>query len=180
VAETSEDIDVMIDDYLDGRMDVTQRVQFEERMARDPQLRSKVLSATQSVNMVQQALGWVTPGDEFESAVNSKITSITQSGFNFRAAQAKAPNHELTAKDPDAKLLADPDAARENQRLVLLGIIAAVIFALAASAIVYSIQQSSRKPNDAAPVAPPAPTAPIAPAPPPAAPTQAPTAPAHE
>ncbi|HYF51767.1 MAG TPA: hypothetical protein VEJ63_20290 [Planctomycetota bacterium] len=154
MSESSEELDVLIDDYLDGRMDVTERVKFEERMSRDPQLRNKVLSATQSVKMVQDALGWVTPSEEFDSKVNSKITSISQSGFNFKPAGAKAPDKELTSKDVDAKLLADPEAAKENRRLVIIGVIAAVIFAVAAILIIPKI---TKKP-DAQPAAPSAPT----------------------
>jgi len=153
VSDASEELDVLIDDYLDGRMDLDQRVQFEERMSRDPQLRHKVLSATQSVNMVQQALGWVTPSEDFDSKVSNKITSISQSGFNFKPAGAKAPDKELTAKDVDAKLLADPDAARENKRLLIIGVVAVVIFAIAAAAVMVSIGKKTDAP-------PPAPTAP--------------------
>jgi hypothetical protein len=144
VAEASEDVDLMIDDYLDGRMDVTARVQFEERMNRDPQLRNKVLSATQSVSMVQQALGWMTPGEEFDEQVQGKITSITQSGLNFHPAGI-ASDRNLTSDDPDAKLLADPEASREKQRLIILTIVAVVLFVLATLAIGYSITQGMKK-----------------------------------
>ena len=84
MSEGTEEIDLLIEDYLDGRMEGFQRTRFEERMKQDPELHRRVLSATQSVAMVQQALGWVTPGDNFENEVTNKIVSITQSGQHIR------------------------------------------------------------------------------------------------
>ena len=144
-AEASDDIDQLIDDYLDGRLEGRQREQFEERMKLDPELRRRVLSATQSVALVQQALGWVTPSDNFEEEVNSKIINITTSGQHIRPL-AVVGDGALTREDPDAKLLGDPDAARENRRLVVLGVVAVVLFALAMAAIVYSVSQGMHKP----------------------------------
>ena len=60
MSEHAEDLELLIDDYLDDRMAPEQRVSFEERMGKDPELRSRVNSATRSVDLVQQALGWVT------------------------------------------------------------------------------------------------------------------------
>jgi anti-sigma factor RsiW len=144
-AEASDELDQMIDDYLDGRLEGRQREQFEERMKQDPELHRRVLSATQSVALVQQALGWVTPSENFEEQVNSKIINITQSGNHIRPL-AVVGDGALTKEDPDAKLLADPDATRENRRLVVLGIVAVVLFALAMAAIVYSVSQGVHKP----------------------------------
>lgn len=145
MAEPAEDIDLLIDDYLDGRMEGMQRIKFEERMKKDPELHQRVLSATQSVALVQQALGWVTPGEKFEDEVSNKIVSITNSGEHIRPIAAVGDGR-LTREDPDAKLLGDPEAARENRRLVILGVVAVVLFALALAAIVYSITQGLHKP----------------------------------
>ena len=150
MSEGTEEIDLLIDDYLDGRMEGFQRAKFEERMKQDPELHRRVLSATQSVAMVQQALGWVTPGDNFEDEVTNKIVSITQSGQHIRPMGLSAgPNNglegNLTKEDPDAKLLGDPDAARENRRLIVLGAVAVLLFAAAMAAIVYSVSQGMHK-----------------------------------
>jgi anti-sigma factor RsiW len=142
VADAGEELEMQIDAYLDGRMDVTQRVQFEERMNKDPELRQRVLSATQSVSMVKQALGWVTPADDFDDQVSSKIVSITQSGINLRPALPSS-ERSLSADDMDADLLNDPDSEREKRRLTVLAVIAAVIFLAAAAAIVISIGKSA-------------------------------------
>lgn len=144
MAEPAEDLDLLIDDYLDDRMAPDERGRFEERLNKDPELRSKVNSATRSVDLVQQALGWVTPGDEFDEQVNSKIVSITQSGQNLRPF-IPSSERNLTAGDPDAKLLADPEAAKEKRRLLVIGVAAAVIFLLAAMAIGFSIAKGIRK-----------------------------------
>ena len=144
MSEGTEEIDLLIEDYLDGRMEGFQRTKFEERMKQDPELHRRVMSATQSVAMVQQALGWVTPGDNFEDEVTNKIVSITQSGQHIRPMGGAAGNGlegNLTKEDPDAKLLGDPDAARENRRLILLGVVAVLLFAAAMAAIVYSVSQ---------------------------------------
>jgi anti-sigma factor RsiW len=144
VAEPAEDLDLLIDNYLDDRMPPHERANFEDRLSRDPELRSKVNSATRSVDMVQQALGWVTPGDDFDEQVNSKIISITQSGQNLRPF---VPSNErsLTSADPDAKLLADPEAVKERQRLLVIGVAAGVIFLLAAMAIGFAIAKGAQK-----------------------------------
>ena len=147
MSDQVEDVEVLIDDYLDGRMEPSRRKAFEERMSKDPVLRGKVMSATQSVEMVQQALGWVTPGEEFDDKVNSKIINLTQSGNLVPAVAANA--RSLTSNDPDAKLLGDPDASRESRRLAVLGVIAAIIFALAAGVILYVASHS--QPSNIAP-----------------------------
>ena len=140
MSEQPEDLDFVIETYLDGRMDDAQRLRFEARMSSDSKLHAQVVSATHSVALVQQALGWLTPGDEFDDLVSSKIISITQSGIS----PVISGGGGLTRHDPDAKLLADPEAAREKQRLIMLGVIAGLLFVLAASAIVYSIIQGMR------------------------------------
>jgi anti-sigma factor RsiW len=137
VSESPEDLDLLIDEYLDDRMEPEQRKQFEERMGRDPELRDKVMSATRSVDMVKKALDWVTPNEEFDDEVSSKIVSITQS--NMR------PPFIGQKQDPDAKLIVDPEAAREKRRLILLAVVAAVIFALAAAVVVYVLKSGSNK-----------------------------------
>jgi anti-sigma factor RsiW len=138
-----EDIEMLIDAYLDGRMDVTQRVQFEERMNKDPELRQRVMSATQSVNLVKQALGWVTPAEDFDDQVNSKIISITQTGMR----PVMATNERgLTSKEADAKLLEDPEAARERKRLTILAAIAGVIFLIVAVLVISAITSGAQKP----------------------------------
>ena len=129
-----EDIELMIDDYLDGRMDPIQRTRFEERMNREPELRDKVNSATRSVAMVQRALGWITPDDDFDHEINTKIISITQSGMHLPASE-----RSLTSDDPEARLLGDPEAAREKRRLIFLGVAAALLFGLAAAIVIISI-----------------------------------------
>ncbi|MCY3017787.1 MAG: hypothetical protein NTW87_01980 [Planctomycetota bacterium] len=144
-AEQNEDLDVLVDEYLDGRMPPAEKARFEERVARDPALQHRLNSATRSVEMVQQALGWVTPGEDFEERVNTKIVSITQSGQNLPPYMG-ASGRSLTSEDPDAKLLGDPEAARERRRLIIIAIVAAVLFALAACAIGYSIAQGIQKP----------------------------------
>ena len=145
-ADAPDELEQLVDDYLDGRLEGHQRSKFEERMKQEPEVRNRVLSATQSVALVQQALGWVTPSEHFEEEVNSKIINITQSGQHIRPLPGGGDG-TLTKEDPDAKLLGDPDAARENRRLVLLGIVAIVLFALAMAAIVYSISQGMHRPN---------------------------------
>ena len=145
MAESAEELELLIDDYLDGRMDPSRRNQFEERMKQDPELRGEVMSATHSVEMVQQALGWVTPGEEFDDKVESKIIEISQSGRNLKP-PVPASDRSLTSHDPDAKLLGDPEAARETQRLLLLAVAAAVLLGLAALAIVYSISSEAEPP----------------------------------
>jgi anti-sigma factor RsiW len=151
VAESAEELELLIDEYLDGRMDPSVRNRFEDRMSKDPELRGRVMSATHSVKLVQQALGWVTPGEDFDDKVSSKIIEITNSGRNLRPPVA-AGEQALTSKDPDARLLGDPEAAREKRRLIMLAIAAVAAFALAALAIVYSVtSQDDRPPRELRP-----------------------------
>lgn len=135
-----EEIDILIEDYLEGRMDSSQRAVFESRINGDVALQDRVKLAAHSAKLVQQALGWLTPGDEFDDQVSSKILSITQSGQNIRPSPGSGGG-VLNSKDPDAQLLEDPEAEREKKRLLVLGVIAAVLFLIAASAIGYSIIQ---------------------------------------
>lgn len=143
--EELDALDMLIEDYLEGRMAPAQREEFEARVAKDLQLQSRLNSATRSVDLVQQALGWVTPGEDFEERVNTKIVSITQSGQNLQPAVASS-DRSLTSNDPDAQLLADPEAARERKRQIALGIVAVIFFALAAAAIGHSIAKGVQQP----------------------------------
>lgn len=144
-AKDVEDLDELIDAYLDGRMAPEDRVRFEERVTKDSELRNRVNSATRSVGLVQQALGWMTPGDDFEEKVTTRIVSITQSGQNLQP-YFGTTSRSLTTEDPDAQLLADPEAAKERRRLVILAIVAAALFVLAAAAIGYSIAGGMQRP----------------------------------
>lgn len=145
MAEPVDDLDLLIEEYLDGRMGSSERARFEARLKKDPALRSKVNSATRSVELVQQALGWVTPGDEFDTNVSSKIIVLTQSGQHIRPV---TPSHNgaLIGNDPDARLLADPEAVREKRRLLRLALIAGLLFLFAASGIGYILLRTKEKP----------------------------------
>ena len=136
-----EDLDLLIDDYLDGRMAPDQRATFERRMNADAELRGKVMSTTRSVELVQHALGWVTPGEDFDNKVNSKIISITQSGQNLKPVQRE---HAGEGAGP-AAAPSEPDAARETRRLLIIAVIAAVLFGLAVCAGVYAINHQSHE-----------------------------------
>ena len=139
MTDQPEDLDVMIEDYVDGRMSLNQRATFEARMKSDAKLRERVKLATHSAALVEQALGWLKPGDEFDDKVTSKIMSITQSGQS-------APVNAVLNRH--AQLQENADAKREQKRLMLLGIIAALLFVLAAGAITYSIIQGMQdQPN---------------------------------
>jgi anti-sigma-K factor RskA len=131
-----QELDILIEDYLDGRMDGAARQRFERRMETDPTIREKVYSATRSLELIQEALGWATPGEEFDSKVTSRIQEITSG-----ALQPITPSSEraLTRDDPEARLLGDPAADREKRRLLWIAIATSIIFAAAICAIVYFI-----------------------------------------
>jgi anti-sigma factor RsiW len=128
-------MELMIDDYLDGRLGDSDRDRFESRMKEDEEFRKKVQTATQSVEILRKALKTVQPGSDFEDKVSSQIISITQSNQMLRPYERKRVSGPLTATDPDAILLGDPDAVRERRRLMMVAGMAAVLFAAAAATI---------------------------------------------
>lgn len=150
MATGSEELELMIDDYVDGRLEGRRRDLFETRLKSDAELRRKVETATQSIKMLRQFLGNVGPSDSFEDKVSSQIISITQSNQHLNPAVKGTRSGKLTAADPDARLLHDPEAAREKRRLMWLAAAAAVLFAaaVAAIAVVFVGQgdQGNRKP----------------------------------
>lgn len=131
MANSTEEMDLMIEEYLDGRLDDRRRVMLEDRLKTDAELRKKVETATHSIEMIRGALVRVDPTGDFEEKVSSQIISITQSNQSLRPAMGGFHGGKLTAKDPDAKLIHDPHVQRERQRLMVLAGVAAVIFALA-------------------------------------------------
>jgi anti-sigma factor RsiW len=133
----SNDLDIQIEEYIEGRMAGSDRAQFEARLQTDPELRRQVETTNDSIKMVRQALVKVEPGEDFEEKVTSKIVSITQSNPNLRPAKSSAS--KLSASDPDAKLILDPVAEQERQRLVILAVVASVLFVAAATIIVWAI-----------------------------------------
>ncbi len=137
VPESAEDIDLLIDDYLERRMTPEQRKTFEERLAREPELRLRLNSTTQLVMLAEQALGWVTPGEDFDEKVNSKIVSMSQSSISLQAGRSG-----LTSGDPDARLFADPTASREKRRLAVIALIAGALFIAAVLALYLSLFKS--------------------------------------
>lgn len=137
MTNSTEDMEVIIEEYLDGRLDDRRRSMLEERMKNDAGLRKRVETATHSFDLIRSALIKVDPGNDFEDKVSSQIISITQSNQSIRPAIG-GHGGKLTAKDPDAKLIHDPEARKEQQRLMVLAGAAAVIFAIAVALIVMS------------------------------------------
>ncbi|HLX63414.1 MAG TPA: hypothetical protein VKX17_19240 [Planctomycetota bacterium] len=129
-----QELETQIDDYLDGRMDGPERQRFERRMETDPEIRQKVYSATRSLEMIQDALGWATPGEEFDSKVTSRIQEITSGALQ---PVTDASERSLTHDDPEARLLTDPAADREKWRLVIIAVITALIFVAVVCAVVH-------------------------------------------
>jgi anti-sigma-K factor RskA len=130
------ELEVLIDDYLDGRMSGLDRERFERRMETDPSVRARVVDATRSLELIQQALDWVTPNEEFDSKVTSRISEITSGKL---PAVGSADERSLTRDDPEARLLADPAATREKRRLVLIALATAAIFTATVCLLVYLI-----------------------------------------
>ena len=137
-AMPSNDLDIQIEEYLEGRMDAPRRAQFEARMQKDPDLRRQVETTTNSIKMVREALVKVDPAGDFEEKVSSQIVSITQSNPNLRAVKGSGSG-KLSAQDPDAKLILDPEAEMERKRLVVLAIIAGIFFAAAIAVIIRAV-----------------------------------------
>ncbi|MEI6235251.1 MAG: hypothetical protein WCT04_19505 [Planctomycetota bacterium] len=133
-----QELDILIEDYLDGRMDGPARQRFERRMETDPTIREKVYSATRSLELIQEALGWATPGEEFDSKVTSRILEITSGALEPITHDA---NRQLTSDDPEARLLGDPAADDEKRRLMWIAAATAILFTGAVCAIVYFISQ---------------------------------------
>ncbi|MCW8130648.1 MAG: hypothetical protein KIS92_09885 [Planctomycetota bacterium] len=139
MTNSAEELDVMIEEYLDGRLDDRRRSILEDRMKTDADVRKRVETATHSIQIIRKALVTLNPSADFEDKVSSQIISITQSNQSIRPAMSRASGGKLTAKDPDAKLIHDPEARKEQQRLMVLAGAAAVIFAIAVALIVMSV-----------------------------------------
>lgn len=131
-----QELDTLIEDYLDGRMDGPARQRFERRMETDPSIRQKVYSATRSLELIQEALGWATPGEEFDSKVTSRIQEITSGALE---AVTNPQERTLTKDDPEARLLGDPAGDLEKRRLLWIAIATSLLFAAAVCVIVYFI-----------------------------------------
>lgn len=153
---SASDLELLIDDYVDGSLDPAKRNLVEARMKADADFREKVETATQSISLIRQALSKVEPGRDFEEKVNSQIISITQSNQHLRPFNRGAGG-QLTARDPDARLLHDPEAAREKRRLMGIAAAAAVLFAIAAATLVILLSNPpSEKEKQDVPAKPPA------------------------
>jgi anti-sigma factor RsiW len=133
---SANDPELLIEDYLEGRLQGARRDQFEAQLRTDPELRRKVQTTTGSIDMVRKLLVPVDPGPEFEEKVSSQIVSITQS--NPKLQGQRRPGN-LTPDDPDAKLLHDPQAVRERRRMVMLAVLAGALFLLAATGIAIAL-----------------------------------------
>lgn len=137
MANSAEEMELLLEEYLDGSLDDSRKSQLEARLRSDPELRQKLETATHSLSIIRKALIKVDPSETFEDKVSSQIISITQSNQSLAPAARVAGGGKLTAKDPDAKLIHDPEAQREQRRLMLLAGVAAVVFALAVAAIFF-------------------------------------------
>ncbi len=134
--EAEQKTELQINDYLEGRLSGTDRERFEARMKENEELRRKVETTTQSVELLRRTLTKLEPGSDFEDRVSSQIIQITQSNqmlpaFANEKGKGKLENRQgpLTASDPDAGLLDDPEAVREKRRLMILAAVSAVLFA---------------------------------------------------
>ncbi len=151
---SGKDLDPLIEDYLNGNIDRSNRELIEQRMATDSTFRQKVQTASQSLEWVRKMLAPVDPGADFEEKVSSKILAITQS--NPKIAPQPLARHagRLTADDPDAQLLGDPQAEREQQRLWVLAGAAALLMALSAAVLffIFAGRTPAKPPPEAPPV----------------------------
>src|SRR6185295_14200723 len=115
----ANELETLIDEYIDGRLQGSKRLQFESQMSANVEFRKKVETATHSLEVFRQALSKIDPGRDFEQKVSNRIISITQSNPGMRPYTSNLHTGQLTASDPDAKLLGDPDASREKKRLMM-------------------------------------------------------------
>jgi anti-sigma factor RsiW len=133
------DLEVLIAEYLEGRLEGTARQEFEARMKADPELERKVHTTTSSILLLREVLAKVDPGEGFEEKVSNRIENITQSNPQLRS--ARRPGGPLSAADPEAQLFGDPQAARERLRLAVL---AALAVALCAAAVLVILSLALR------------------------------------
>ncbi|MCZ7648486.1 MAG: hypothetical protein M5U26_25035 [Planctomycetota bacterium] len=149
-ASGTNDLELLIEEYVEGRLDGEALHSFEARLEKDAELRKRVQTTTQSIELLRKVLTRVDPGPGFEGKVNTQIISITQSNPGLIPAR-RGKRTSLTSDDSDAKLIVDPSARKERKRLMALAAVAAILFALAAALIVTSLLAQSE-----APAAPPA------------------------
>ncbi|MGH7143819.1 MAG: hypothetical protein ACREJ2_06725 [Planctomycetota bacterium] len=71
-----EDEADLMDAYVAGLLGDAERTRFEQKMARDAALRSRVDEARRATNLVSDAYRFVTPGPSFESALTTRITRM--------------------------------------------------------------------------------------------------------
>jgi anti-sigma factor RsiW len=133
---SANEIELMIEEYIEGRLEGPRRAEFEAQLRTDPELRRKVQTTSGSIQMVRSLLVPVEPGADFEEKVSSQIISITQSNPKLRAERSPG---RLTADDPDARLIHDPQAVRERRRMLILAAVAAGLFLLAATIILVAL-----------------------------------------
>jgi anti-sigma-K factor RskA len=133
----ARDSELLIDDYLEGRLRGSEREAFEASMKADPELRGQVHATTTSIHLVRKTLGQVEPAAGFEDRVSSKIQDLSESNAELRARLARTSAGPLTADDPDARLLSDPQAARERRRLILIAVAVAALFATAVIVLLF-------------------------------------------
>lgn len=110
-----DEVDLM-DAYVAGLLDETDRTRFEQKMARDAALKKKVDEARTAANLVSDAFRFVTPGPHFESALTTRITRMLP--------------------DMEDVPLVDSEPAVSAQMKFTLGLVIAVVAVLAAVAVV--------------------------------------------
>lgn len=108
-----DDIDMLVDEYITSALDDETRALFEAHVENCAVCRKRVQTATHSVELVREALGWVTPSEDFERRVSTHL-------------RLAVPVRKA-AQEP---LLEEPESD-EKKRLRLLGLTALLVIAAA-------------------------------------------------
>jgi len=129
VADMSvRDSEVLIHEYVDGRLTGEERRLFEARLKSDPGLRERVETTTHTTSLLRKALAPVEPSRDFEGKVLGAINGIMRRNPELHSDPAlKAPI--------DPALVEQARSRNESRRMLLLAAVCAVLFLAAALTI---------------------------------------------
>lgn len=139
---TCDEVEKLLDDYSAKQLPPDREAAVRAHVQSCEVCGAKFKTATQTVELLRGVLEKLTPGEEFEDKVTSKIIELRNSQTGLQPVEVDVHTAELTAAGPEAGLFRDPAAARERRRLRLTALVAALLFAAAVTVLVLLLRHT--------------------------------------
>ncbi|MCX7806206.1 MAG: zf-HC2 domain-containing protein, partial [Planctomycetota bacterium] len=133
-------MDELMESYVDRRLPPDLSAEVNGHLRSCDSCRRKVEAAAKSLGMIRDALGWVTPGEEFDSKITRRVIELPPPSRHAAAVRDGSAAAAGGYAGPDG--IAAESGGPGRSRLIALAAGAAILFALAVLAIIWCLRRN--------------------------------------